>query len=141
VKYEAAICRLDEADYYDGYVTVSILGRSLRVYYQAPVEFALEKLVPDTVILVDLWHVYGNAVKNDVVQKAFITSPSTSTATVRGQVVEIASPVEFRVDCGILIDIDNRDGSERIAMGDSIETCGCCKIYFPKTEWNREAVL
>ena len=141
VEYEAAICRLDVADYYDGYVTVSVLGRSLRVYYQTPMEFALEKLVPDAVILVDLWHVYGDAVKVAAAQRAFIISLSDGAATVRGQVVEAMSPAEFRVDCGMFIDIDNRDGSERIAAGDMIETSGCCKIYFPGTEWNREAVL
>ncbi|MEA4884459.1 MAG: hypothetical protein VB144_12555 [Clostridia bacterium] len=140
MEYEATVCRLDDADYYDGYVTISILVQSLRVYYQTSMEFALEKLTPGAVIVVDLWHVWGHAVKADVAQKAFVTSPSLDTATIRGQVVDVMSLTEFRVDCGMLIDVDNRDGSEEIAPGDIIETSGCCQIYFPGTEWDKEAV-
>ena len=137
MEYEVTIYRLDDADYYEGDVTVSVLGRDITAYYQTPMEFAPERLTPGAIVLVDLWHVYGKAVKIGNDQKAFLNHPGSQRATIRGRVVDVMSPTELRVDCGFLVDVENLDELRGISVGDFIETTAGFQVYFPGTDWER----
>lgn len=137
MEYEAVVCRLNDVDYFEGDVTVSILGRSIKAYYQAPMQFALERLTPGAFVLVDLWHAYGKAIRIGNSPKALLVDPHSSRTTLRGQVVDVMSPTEFKVDCGFLVDVENLDELREISVGDFIETSAGFQVYFPGTEWER----
>ncbi|MEA4883985.1 MAG: hypothetical protein VB144_10105 [Clostridia bacterium] len=137
MEYQATVCRLVRPNDYEGLAVLSILGQDVLVSYQAPMEFALQKLTPDAVIPVDLWHVYGKAVKIYAAHKAFPTPPDVAGGTIRGQIIDVMSPTEFRVDCGLLMDVENRTELKGIAPGDFIEIRGTYQVYFPGTEWDR----
>ena len=137
MEYEATVRRLIRPNDYEGLVVVSIQRRDTMALYQLPMEIAFEKLTPGAVVLVDLWHVYGAAVRIDIAQRAFPTPPDVAGGTIRGQVVDVMSPTEFRVDCGLLIDVENRTELKGVAAGDFIETRGTYQVYFPGTVWDR----
>lgn len=138
----------DEGDLY-----IDIDGVKLRVYYQAPDEFILDYLVEGRAhvktnaltyeliekskpIQLDLWLVYGHFTVNESKIKRFPTDLSVCGGNVSGEVVKMLEDDNYRLDCGIFIDVKEEKSIEGLIVGDFIEVRGTYQVCFPETEWD-----
>lgn len=136
MKYEVNLLNYKMYEY-EGTALLGIGNHQMLVAYQAPFEFMKQHFNTRDKIWVDLWFLYGKAKKINNNHKIMVTDLKIAGGKITGEIVFQFSPYEFRLDCGILIDIENDESIEGINIGDYIETEGTYQIYFPDTVWKR----
>jgi len=137
MKYEVKVLNLKMYEY-EGNALLNIENYKVLVAYQAPLEFIKQHINIREKIYVDFWLLYGNAKKVNSNQKIMATNVNIAGGKIAGEIVSLFSPYEFRIDCGVLIDIENDNAIKDINIGDYIEIEGTYQIYFPNTMWERK---
>lgn len=138
----------------EGNMLVQIGNKLLKVYYQAPDAFIEEYLIkkanmiPQTSLefglpdksnvsfSIDLWLVYGECKRmNDKIKK-YPSSLKVCGGIISGEVISVYNENEFRIDCGIFLDVDNEsDVHNWLTIGDYVEVTGTYQVYFPETDF------
>lgn len=137
----------------EGDLLINIDGTKLRVYYQAPDDFIMEYLVEcsphakhsvvdyeildkSRTIPIDIWLVYGKPEISEIKVKKYPADISVCGGSLFGEVVEILQNGDFRLDCGISIDIRNSKEANRFSIGEFVEVRGTYQVCFPDTVWD-----
>lgn len=139
----------------EGNMLIEFGNNSLMVYYQAPDAFIKEYIIQKTnnikknplefilsddkaLFPIDLWLVYRECRKLNSIEKEFPKNLNVSGGTIKGEIVSLSTENEIRIDCGIIIDIDNESNTPNLlSKGDYVEVAGTYQVYFPRTEYCR----
>lgn len=137
--YEAKVVKIKYMEDYEGSIHININNILLFVCYLAPYDFVKEYLCINTTIPIDFWLFYGTAKKNNIPLKYFPDNLAIAGGIIKGQITKVFSSHEFRIDCGPLeIDILNETSIE-LSVGEYIEIEGTYQIFFPGTDYTKEA--
>jgi len=140
---------------YEGYMIIELCKNLLKVYYQANDSFIEEYIIRNVDIVsrnslqykffnndkaifpLDLWLVYGKCKKLNTCDREYPISINECGGKIKGEIVSLINKDEIRVDCGIIIDVDNELSIDGLIKGDFIETAGTYQVYFPETEFSK----
>jgi hypothetical protein len=125
----------------EGDLTVQINKYTLKTYFQADADFYEKHILKgrDKEMNIDLWLVYGLPKKIDKEEKTYPSDTRKGGGTFRGRVISIMNEDEFRLDCGLYIDVDSEIQLDRkIKVGDYIEITGTYQVFFPETKYERD---
>ena len=155
--YEVKIIAIELCECgYEGNLIIDLDGKLFKVYYQMPDNFIEEYLLDkfewtqessfvykiiennNCNMLIDLWLVYGHCKLTNDKNKQLPIDVNKCGGLCRGKIVSISQDREVRIDCGILIDVDDEEElSNNYITGEYVEVNGTYQIYFPNTEYNR----
>lgn len=140
----------------EGNLIINLEGKIFKVYYQMPDNFIEEyvlnkfewiqessfvykiKQSSNFKILIDLWLAYGHCKLTKNKSKLLPIDVNKCGGLCRGEIVSISQDREVRIDCGILIDIDNEEElNNNYIIGEYVEVSGTYQVYFPNTEYGR----
>lgn len=140
----------------EGNMVIELNGNLFKVYYQMPNYFIEEYLLnkldwdqEDSLVykikgsdnckmLIDLWLVYGYCKLTENKNKLFPIDINKCGGLCKGEIISINQNNELRMDCGILIDVDNeKELNDKYKIGDHVEVTGTYQIYLPNTEYDR----
>lgn len=142
----------------EGDITVELNGSLFKVYYQMPDYFIKENIlskfhyiqtdiwgrkykineIDNCNMLIDLWLVYGHCKLTENKNKLLPIDTIKSGGLCRGEIITLNQDNEVRIDCGILIDVDDEEElNNEYKIGRFVEVSGTFQIYFPNTEYDR----
>lgn len=89
-------------------------------------------------MIIDLWLVYGHWKITKNRDKQFPTDIKICGGLCRGEIISTFEDRAIRIDCGIVIDVDNElDLNEDYGIGEFVEVSGTYQIYLPNTDYDR----
>lgn len=139
--------------YHEGFLIINLHQNHLMVYYQTPDDWILDYLTSNgtiihhntileytvsTEIKVDLRVIYGDCIVINERKKSFPISTKTTSGDFYGEVIAILSDGSVLVDCGLVLEIENKSKSDLIKVGDFITTSGSYQVFFPDTDYSFE---
>lgn len=137
--YNAKILRFEPFDPYQGSIYLQIAKRNLQVAYCAQEDRICQFLKAGADITVDLWLLDGYARRSFTETMLFQKDDSRCWGLFSGRVIEIFNFREFRLNCGeFTVDVLNRSDID-FRAGDFIETESTYQVFFPGTEYAKEA--
>lgn len=137
--YNAKILHFEPFDPYQGSIYLQIAQQKLQVAYCAQEHRICQFLKTGAVITVDLWLLDGYAKRSFTERMLYQQGDSRCWGVFSGRVIEIFNLREFRLDCGQFV-VDVLNGSDiNFRVGDFIETESTYQVFFPGTEYAKEA--
>lgn len=137
--YSAEILEIDFSDDYEGRLWLRCNSQKLLVAHQIPLDGSSKYLIPGQTLYIDLWLFYANPMHSLLPQKQIPKSLNVVGGVLHGQVEQIFSSNEFRIDCGELkIDVLSESSIKKISKRDYIEVSGSYYIFLPGTEYSKE---
>jgi hypothetical protein len=122
----------------EGSMIIKFNNTEISTYFQVDASF-YDLLRDKEEIEVDLWLVYGTPRRIEKEECFLPSNIDVNGGIFKGKIVSILSNTEFRIDCGILIDIDSEKAMmDDFQVGDFIAISGTYQVFFPGTIYERE---
>jgi hypothetical protein len=122
----------------EGSMIINFNNIEINTYFQIDASF-YDALREKEEIEIDLWLVYGTPRKIEKKDRFFPSNLDVSGGVFKGEIVSTLSDTEFRVDCGMLIDVDSEEAiNDDLQVGDFITLSGTYQVFFPGTTYERE---
>jgi hypothetical protein len=122
----------------EGSMIIKFNNIEINTYFQIDASF-YDVLRDKEEIEIDLWLVYGTPRRIEKEERFFPLNLDISGGVFKEKIVSILSDNEFRVDCGIFIDVDSEEPiKDDLQVGDFITISGTYQVFFPGTIYERE---